>query len=681
MKLVSFSRESLNVKSSVWSDLLSSKLKYFLLFALCHVFMSQSVSAISGCSWSSYSNLDEVSWDPENGVIHYKIRAYQTWGGEGNARCCWGVDGDPLTLTQKSSTTHVIKILTDEDGKDNGSTIDGRKLQYGVSTEKAPSAQGGSDESTRFYVFDVPVSQADLGKPITISLKGHWWKKGGVGEGVDENYDEPNFRQVTLTYPADPGLQITKVYYDCAQTTTGKSAPVIYFDWKRNNSSAWIATEGAVFLCEGGSTEQTKNAGSTARYAKTEPSPFYVGVTTEDGDYHNTNNYYTYKLRHELELQIEANGIQSNILYAFESNTVEVNAYSQVSYVNVEEKSEGTFFVWKIPSAPTTHYDNSPFIVTMTRTTETDTTEEKMEFPYEPGVTDYSYKIPTYVGTVNYLFSVGRGTTKDLECFDVFKRKLSVSMAYGDHAYPDAPKVQVSPDQSTAVITWEKTGKMWTEGTQFVLSRTDLTTLTTSEDTLSREVFVKGAYVDSVDFCSSYAYKLILIPGRGAEKKVLIVGEITTGGCPSVFLTLYDGSNGKTDILIDQCNTFKAGFVPDEGWVIESVSYNGADVTDQLQDGYYNTPEVTENSTLSVVYKQKILTDAPMTANTSTHVWTSDRQVVIGNAQIGTEVVVMDLMGRLVYSGKVDSDKMTIDALGSGIFIVRVGTEVFKVSL
>ena len=82
MKLVSFSRESLNVKSSVWSDHLSSKLKYFLLFALCHVFMSQSASAISGCSWSSYSDLDEVTWDPENGaqkrVLSRSIRSLRS---------------------------------------------------------------------------------------------------------------------------------------------------------------------------------------------------------------------------------------------------------------------------------------------------------------------------------------------------------------------------------------------------------------------------------------------------------------------------------------------------------------------------------------------------------------------------------------------------------------------------
>ena len=681
MKLVSFSRESLNVKSSVWSDHLSSKLKYFLLFALCHVFMSQSASAISGCSWSSYSDLDEVTWDPENGVIHYKIRAYQTWGGEGNARCCWGVDGDPLTLTQKSSTTHVIKILTDEDGKDNGSTIDERKLLFDVVPEKAPSAQGGSDESTRFYAFDVPVSQADLGKTITISLQGHWWKKGGLGEGVDENYDEPNFRRVTLTYPDDPGLQITKVYYDCAPATNGKTAPAIYFDWKRNNSSTWIATEGAVFLCEGGSTEQTSNAGSTARYARTEPSPFYVGVAAGRENYHNTNNYYTYKLRHELELQIEANGIQSNILYAFESNTVEVNAYTQVSSVNVEQKDDGTFLTWKIPSAPAAHFDKSPFIVTMTRMTEKDTTEEKIEVPYAASMTDYSYKIPTYVGKVEYLFSVERGTTKDLECFSAFKKQISVTMAYGDHVYPDAPKAKVSSDQSTVEISWGKTGKIWTEGTRFVLSRANLNDRSYMEITLPKEVFVKGSYVDTVDCCSSYDYELILVPGQGAERKNLPVGEVTTGGCPSVFLTLHDGSSGKTDILIDQCNTFKAGFVPDEGWVIESVSYNGADVTDQLQEGYYNTPEVTENSTLSVVYKQKVLTDVPMSVNTSAHVWTNGRQVVIDCAQMGAEVVVMDLMGRLVYSGKVDSDEMTIDTLGSGIFVVKVGAEVFKVSL
>lgn len=681
MNLVSFSRESLNMKSSVWSGRLSSKFSYILLLALIYVMLPQDTFAASGCPWSDYSNLDQITWVPERGVIHYKIRVYQTWGGNGNRDCGWGEDGYPLTLTQNTTQKHVISINIDDEGHNNGCTIDGRGLVYNFYTEDAPSAQGGNKEKTYYYDFEVPVTQADLGKSVTVDLKGYWWKRGITGEGKDEEYDIPSFRQFTLNIPDNPGLQITNVHYDCAQTAAGEDLPVLYFDWKRTNNSTWVANQGVVFLCEGNSHEPTANEGVTGCYADT-PSSLYVKVTNKDGN-HNANKYYTYKLRQEIGLQIEnINGISSDILYAYESDLMVVNAYSQVSDINVIEDSAGIFLTWKIPSAPTSNYDDSPFVITMGKTINGEKTEEEIEVAYQPDVTDYRYQIPASVGNIMYDFSIGRGTTKDLECFDMFNRRLSVEINYGKHVYPNSPKAIVSSDQSSVKIKWEKTGRIWTEGTQFKLVKTDLTTSESTEIDLTKEIFVEGSYVDSVEFCSAYRYKLVLIPGKDADEKSFEMEDVTTGGCPQVYLTLYDGANGKTDILIDQCNRFKIGFEPEKGWSIESVSYNGEDVTEQLQeDDYYETPEVTANSTLSVVYKKSSSTDVSMPVNSLTRVWTNDRKVIIGNAQTDTEVTVYDMMGRLVYSGKVDSEQMMIDTLGTGIFIVKVGNETFKVSL
>ena len=51
----------------------------------------QEASAIS--SWDEYSDLDKVTWNPERGVIEYKIRVYQSWGATLSGYCGFGIDG------------------------------------------------------------------------------------------------------------------------------------------------------------------------------------------------------------------------------------------------------------------------------------------------------------------------------------------------------------------------------------------------------------------------------------------------------------------------------------------------------------------------------------------------------------------------------------------------------------
>ncbi|MBO7429362.1 MAG: hypothetical protein J6U08_11730, partial [Paludibacteraceae bacterium] len=88
-----------------------------------------------------------------------------------------------------------------------------------------------------------------------------------------------------------------------------------------------------------------------------------------------------------------------------------------------------------------------------------------------------------------------------------------------------------------------------------------------------------------------------------------------------------------------------------------------------------------KNSTLSVVYRIKVTSPAPRLSNTWVRVWTNEGNLIIKDAPLGSDVTITDMAGSAVYSGKVASDEMTIDSIGSGIFLVNVAGEVFKVSL
>ena len=667
--------------SGIFKGLCALKRKKHNAWFKCAVMMGlfslaswQEASAIS--TWDEYSDLDKVTWNPDRGTIQYKIRVYQTWGASLSGYCGFGIDGQALTITQNSKDKHVIKVQMNEDGQAVVAEIDGRDLLGNWKVETSPDS--GEDETTRFLTFEVPVSQGDLGTTVSIDLAGHWWRMGAT---PDEDISESSYRKVAITYPQDPKLQITKVYYGCSDDD--KNNPRIYFDWTRQNTDG-IAGSGGIFLCEADSSTRTSHSGITGQQAEDKPSRF--AVTAYQEPFHDLSKSYKYKLRQEVRLGGEINGIQCDLQYVFESNVVTVNAYPQVDDIKCALSNSVLTCTWTIPTAPAEDYDSSPFLLTIKKTMGDSVTTQTEEIDYTPGMTKYSYDVTTSTGEITYGFSVMRAATKDLSCYDIFKRSISASVASGSHVYPKNPHATNVPGIGTVKITWEKDGVVWTEGTIMLIHRTEMSSLAHTDTIKTKEEFEQLSFEDKdVHACKSYNYSLELIPGNGmAAKKLDIEEQIEIGGCelePAVFLTIQDGANGKTALEVGNCKTFKLVFKPEEGWEIGSVTFNGTDVTDQLDYGFFTTPEITANSTLSVVYKKYILTNARMRSSSLLRVWVNEGKVIVGNAQIGSEVTVTDMMGRTIFMGKVDSSEMELDFLGKGIFLVKVEEEVFKVSL
>ncbi|MBR4840333.1 MAG: hypothetical protein IK005_07645 [Paludibacteraceae bacterium] len=253
-----------------------------------------------------------------------------------------------------------------------------------------------------------------------------------------------------------------------------------------------------------------------------------------------------------------------------------------------------------------------------------------------------------------------------------------------DHLCPVMPTATLSSDQTHVSISWEKTGTVWTEGSQFIICKTNLTTSSFYEIPLTKAELESLSYEDNVKPCNTYSYKLIMKPGDGSSVSSLpIDGEFSPSGCEQnhVYLTIQDGVKGKMDMLVGSCRFYKFRFVPEEDWVVNSVSFNGKDVTSKLRNGIYQTPELLDNSTLSVVYKKKDLTNVMSPSNSLSSVWVKGGEVVICNAPMESKVSVTTITGDVVYRGRVDSSEMVLGSLGSGVFIVNVNGEIFKVSL
>ncbi len=537
MNLISFLGKRFKRFFSSGQKIPTSMFRLLTLLCLLCLMPWQGAKAISGCHWSDYQ-LDWAGADPESGYIHYKVRVWTSWGGEGNARCCWGVDGAPLIITQHSNPVRKIQIRMDENGGNAGcymfqpnnvDTYGG--LAYDWYDVDAPSGQGGSSERTRFYDFWVPISQDDYGQTISIDFNGHWWKKGGTGMGVDEDVYRPNHLNVYVGYPANPGLKINSYYYDCSKDANGDPLdPMISFNWGRNDASG-VRGLGTVYLCEGNSKKQTSIDGFTERPAS---ATEYFTINVDGGKInHDLNKSGSYQLMQIAERNVSWNYYSMNHSFTFNSEAFEVPAYPQIPQdglsCNPDPSNQKITWKWKVPSASATNVDTSGFLISIEKTL-LDGTDTLMtaRVKYSKDVTNYSYELPLPVGEeATYRFHIERAATKNLSCWGkVYGRDIETYISTS-HCYPKDSASAVLRNNSEVVINWGMTGSLWSDNTKFIIRKTNLTTTASSDIQLTKEDYQKGSYVDNlIQICNNYAYELIMKPGGTyAEKNVKVLGS------------------------------------------------------------------------------------------------------------------------------------------------------------
>jgi hypothetical protein len=83
----------------------------------------------------------------------------------------------------------------------------------------------------------------------------------------------------------------------------------------------------------------------------------------------------------------------------------------------------------------------------------------------------------------------------------------------------------LTSDKGAAIVRWTPIGAVWSNGTQFVIRRTNLTTGGTTDVTLTKTQFESGTYTDNlVMMCNQYSYTLILTPNANYSP----ISEVST---------------------------------------------------------------------------------------------------------------------------------------------------------
>lgn len=148
-----------------------------------------------------------------------------------------------------------------------------------------------------------------------------------------------------------------------------------------------------------------------------------------------------------------------------------------------------------------------------------------------------------------------------------------------------------------------------------------------------------------------------------------------------LYLTLQSGSQGKMKLAVKRGENYTLVIEPEDGWSINSVTYNGVDVTSQLdQQNRFTTPTIVDNAILCVTYEQT--TQGIRSQQMSKiKVAVSSNNIYISNAQPGSVCRIYSIGGELLESTILSNGNASLQMPSGHVYIVKVGDSVFKVGM
>lgn len=144
-------------------------------------------------------------------------------------------------------------------------------------------------------------------------------------------------------------------------------------------------------------------------------------------------------------------------------------------------------------------------------------------------------------------------------------------------------------------------------------------------------------------------------------------------------LSIKDASSGTTNLLCNYGATPSFDFTPSTNYKVNTINYNGVDVTALLVNGVFTVPAVTENGLLNISFVS--LTGAPQLINSNVKVFTTQSDIVIDGTSEGETISLYTVNGTQIQTLKSQGERMVIPAQRDAIYLIRTESKTFKVIL
>ena len=194
-------------------------------------------------------------------------------------------------------------------------------------------------------------------------------------------------------------------------------------------------------------------------------------------------------------------------------------------------------------------------------------------------------------------------------------------------------------------------------------------------------------------FSDSYPdYVTLRVPARVVSKykahnlwgqfgEVIPLTDESIPASSSPVLTIMQATNGAVSLNIPKESIYTFRIMTYDDWEIHSVAFNDVDVTNQLdENNTFTTPAIMDNSTLSVVYALDDVDDINNVYSSEIKIIGTANGVRVTGAKIGDIVNVYSEDGLMLKTVQILSRQTDIDLKGNGVFIIKIGDKVVKLS-
>jgi len=144
-------------------------------------------------------------------------------------------------------------------------------------------------------------------------------------------------------------------------------------------------------------------------------------------------------------------------------------------------------------------------------------------------------------------------------------------------------------------------------------------------------------------------------------------------------LSIKYAITGVVNLVCEYGATPTFSFVSEPGWKINTIIYNGSDITAEASNSEYTVPPVTKNTTLTISYVS--LTASPVIGISDVKVYTNNSNIIVDGISDDETVNVFTMNGSRICSLKSQGELIQIPVRPNAVYLVRTGGKTYKVIL
>lgn len=188
------------------------------------------------------------------------------------------------------------------------------------------------------------------------------------------------------------------------------------------------------------------------------------------------------------------------------------------------------------------------------------------------------------------------------------------------------------------------------------------------------KLYVDGYDVTNMLNGNSYQYGQI-------RKDIAVQAFFEKEAVKQYNLEIQDAEYGISFLRVPEGQTVKYTINSIDGWKLNTISFNGIDVTSAVEGNTYTTPEITGNSLLSVSFEKEESAAVRANGISNIRAYSKDHNVVVENVKVGQIIRIYDLEGIAITQIVANQNKISIPLSLGKVYIISIGTKVIKIAL